>query len=183
MKFIFALVFASAAVLPAATIQCTPGNLNLVTNTVNNSPQAESCGTINATPGFVIDTIQLGLIGSFQDAMQGTNHQLTFTGTTNVNGATVTGNTGIGDFIGTTNFITGSAVALPGLATLGLVTFTGSAATVDGNPLPDNASFTGFIITTERPATVPEPTMSLMSAAFLGLAVFGHRVMKKRNLS
>src|SRR5262249_48721030 len=178
MKVILLLVFASAGMLSATTITCSPANDNLVTNSVNVSPQVVNCGTINANPGFLITGIQVALIGTFQDSVMGTIHQLMFSATNSFNAATVSGSTQTNDFIGSPGLITGGLVAVANLTTLGAVTVTGSAATVGGAPLPDNASFTGFIVTTEA-AVVPEPmVLSLVGAGLLGLGIFGRRRIK-----
>jgi hypothetical protein len=180
-KFIIMSVAALglSTVSSAATILCTPSNQNTITNTVITSPfNGLNCGTVNATPGMEITSIALQLVGGFNDAVPGSTSQLQFTATNSFNAATVTGTTGVDDFTSNTGLQLGSGVAVANLTTLGAVTASVTTTSL-GAAIPDNASVTVWLVTTERTIqtpTVPEPsTFALLGAALTGLGVYSRR--------
>jgi hypothetical protein len=56
------------AAASAATINCTPQNLNTITDGVLTSPVVFTCTGTNAAPGNVITAVTLDVFLSFQDS-------------------------------------------------------------------------------------------------------------------
>lgn len=178
MKRLLGLLCAAASMAPAAVILCTPSNQNTITNAVISSPVQVSCGTVNATAGFEITGLAVRVIGSFNDTIGGTNHQLRFLGTNSFNAASVTADTIVDDFAGSSGSVTGASVGVANLLTLGAVTVDVATSNLGGLGTPDNASFTAFLITTETAINtgVPEPgTMALLGSALVGLGFIARR--------
>jgi hypothetical protein len=179
-KFIILAVAALglSSVSSAATILCTPSNQNTITNQVITTPfSGLNCGTVNATPGFQITSVAMQLVGGFNDAVPGSTSQLQFIATNSFNAASATGTTGVDDFTSNTGVVLGSSVAVANLTTLGAVTAT-VATTSLGSTIPDNASVTVWLVTTERAITgqVPEPsTLALLGVALAGLGAYTRR--------
>jgi hypothetical protein len=174
------LFLAATCLVFGATITCTPTNQNLVTNGSNNSPQVVSCGTITATDGFYITSVAVAMVGTFQDSLASNSHTLLFGVTNSFNASTASGTAGPDLFVGSTGFVTGNFVDTGSiLTTLGAVFVTGTA-TLTGGVLPDNASFTGYIVTTEAPIDgVPEPATFVALGS--GLALLGiARLLRRR---
>jgi len=175
-----AALVAFTGMASATTIQCTPGNQNVITNSINVGPVVAACNGITATSGTHITSWGIALIGTFQDAVVNGGHQLQFSATNNVTAAVVSGNTGIDDFVGSTGFVAGAQLAAF-LTALPNITVTASVAGLGGLLLPDNASVTVFVVTTETPDTTgtPEPvTMSLMGAGLLALGFAGRKLRR-----
>jgi hypothetical protein len=170
---------AVAGLMPAATINCLPANQNVITGNVVLSGVTVACDAITATSGSVITSLAIQFMGNWQDSNPNNGtHQVRFdlSGQGAYSGMTATGTPAAGD-TGTTGFLTGASIAIANLTSIPSLTLNASGTSLAGG-IPDNASVTVFLITTES-STVPEPaTIAFMGGGLLALGVFARRRKK-----
>lgn len=180
----FILLLAAASLSQAAVLQslCSPTNQNVITNGVNVSPIAVTCGPLSADAGFALSSIGLELIGSFQDTIPGGGSKsIHFSLTNSLNAATIAGDA-TGTFSANTGDIVGLQVAIVQVGSIASLTVTGTATNNGINALPDNASFTALVNATQVSTTgTPEPvSMLLFGSGLIGLSVIGRKKFARK---
>lgn len=165
-----------ASVSQAALLFCA-SNINTVTSGTTTNPTNINCGAIDAGAGNVITDVAIRLLGSFNDSVENTDHQMQFDASHNLTAATHSLQTGIGDLSGNGGPSVGSAVAV-GTQTLAasIVAITTSKVGVFGSP--DNASIAVWLSYNTAPVQtgVPEPsTLALLGSALVGFGLFTRR--------
>lgn len=177
MKKILFLALAIASFSPAAILNCA-ASVNTITNFVNSSPVAVTCGTADAGAGNFITDWAVRIFVSWNADQDGLLHQLEVTGFRL--GSTVTVTTAAADDISSAGYISGNFVNTgAGAQTLN---FAGTDVTVTTTSLlatdPANASVGVRIEYNTAPVVepVPEPgTMALFGSALVGLGLLSRR--------
>ena len=166
--------FSQAALLLCAT------NVNTISGGVISNPSNVNCGSIDAGAGNLITDVAIRLLGSFNDAIENTNHQLQFDGTHNLTAAVHTLQTNIGDLSGNGGPSAGVGVAV-GTQTLGASTVAVTTSSVGGLNAPQNASISVWLSynvapVPPPPSGVPEPgTLALLGSALIGVGLVSRR--------
>lgn len=174
---IFTLLVAAASMASATTVNfsCTPQNQPGINAgaLVNSGSTSVTClaGGIDVGSGNLIQNLTLNFVGSFNDSISGTNHQVEFTGTSSQGGFATTA-TSAGDFVGfavVSNFVNTN----PGTQTLASFVFNVTTALAGGTVSPESAAYTvsgSYTYEAQQQSGVPEPSTLALVGGVLVLA-------------